>query len=93
MWFIDIRYLVKLEEGWVYSICVLEGYSRKILTRMASEYQDLTAVLQLLFATLSECGCPGMLISDNGTVFKAQDYQGILAALHIEAKYIEKGKP
>jgi transposase InsO family protein len=93
MWFIDIRHLVKLEAGWVYSICILEGYSRKILAGMASEYQDLTAVLQLLFATLSECGCPGTLISDNGAVFKAQDYQAILAALHIEVKYIEKGKP
>jgi hypothetical protein len=93
MRFIDIRYLVKLDERWVYSICILEGYSRKILAGMASEYQDLTATLQLLFATLSECGRPEMLISDNGAGFKAQDYQAILAALHIEATYIEQGKP
>ena len=30
-WFIDIRYLVKLDGSWVYSICIIEGYSRKIL--------------------------------------------------------------
>jgi len=24
-WFIDIRYLVQLDDGWVYSICILEG--------------------------------------------------------------------
>jgi len=30
MWFTDIRYLVQLDGSWVYSICVLEGYSRKI---------------------------------------------------------------
>ena len=36
MWFIDIRYLVRLDGRWVYSFCMLEGYSRKILAGMAS---------------------------------------------------------
>jgi hypothetical protein len=34
-WFIDIRYLVQRDGNWVYSICILEGYSRKILAGMA----------------------------------------------------------
>lgn len=92
-WFIDIRYLVEREEGWIYSICILEGYSRKILAGMASAFQDLSAVLSLLFAAFSEYGCPEALISDNGTVFQAQDYEAILEALDVEAKRIEKGKP
>lgn len=93
MWFIDIRYLVKLDAGWVYSICLLEGYSRKILAGMASAHQDLTAVLQLLCAALAEYGCPEMIISDHGAVFRAEDYKTILRALDIEPKYIEQGKP
>jgi transposase InsO family protein len=93
MWFIDIRYLVKLDAGWVYSICLLEGYSRKILAGMASAHQDLTAVLQLLFAALAEYGCPEMIISDHGAVCRAEDYKTILRALDIEPKYIEQGKP
>lgn len=40
MWFTDIRYLVQLDGSWVYSICVLEGYSRKMLAGMVSEHQD-----------------------------------------------------
>ena len=40
MWFIDIRYLVRLDGRWVYSFCMLEGYSRKILAGMASLHQD-----------------------------------------------------
>src|SRR6266542_4125715 len=48
LWFVDIRYLVKLEGHWVYSLCILEGYSRTILAGMASEHQDLHALLQLL---------------------------------------------
>lgn len=93
MWFIDIRYLVRLEGDWVYSICLLEGYSRKILAGMASQHQDLTAVLQLLFAALAEYGCPGMVISDHGAVFRAADYTTILRALEVEPTYIEQGKP
>ena len=48
MWFIAMRYLVQLDDGWLDSLCMLEGYSRKILAGMASAHQDLTAVLQLL---------------------------------------------
>ena len=93
MWFIDMRYLVQLDAGWVYSICILEGYARKMLAGMASAHQDLTAILQLLFAALAEYGCPTMVISDHGAVFRAGDYRRILRALEIEPKYIELRKP
>jgi transposase InsO family protein len=60
---------------------------------MASEYQDLTAVLQLLLAALSEYGCPDGIVSDNGAVFTAHDYGALWEALQVEVKHIEKGKP
>lgn len=91
-WFIDIRYLRQLDDHWTYSICVLEGYSRKILAGMASEYQDEVAVLQLLTAALTEYGCPGGIVSDNGAVFTAHAYCSLLETLGIEPCYIEKGK-
>lgn len=92
-WFIDIRYLVKLNDRWVYSICILEGYSRTILAGAVTEHQDLTAVLQILLAALTEYGCPEVIVSDNGAVFQANLYQTILKELQIDPKYIEKGKP
>lgn len=92
-WFIDIRYLRQFDDRWTYSICVLEGYSRKILAGMASEYQDEVAVLQLLTAALTEYGCPQGIVSDNGAVFTAHAYCGLLETLGIEPCYIEKGKP
>jgi putative transposase len=92
-WFIDIRYLVQHDGNWVYSICILEGYSRKILAGMASSYQDEIAVLQILAAALAEYGCPAGLVSDNGAVFDAAVYKAILATLGIERCPIEKGKP
>ena len=93
LWFTDIRYLVQLEGRWVYSICIIEGYSRKILAGMASPHQDLTAILQILFAALAAYGCPQAMVSDNGSVFTAGDYCAILQDLEIEPLHIEKGKP
>lgn len=55
-WFINIRYLVKLEGQWVYSLCIVEGYSRKILAGMASDYQNDLAVLQFP-RTVNQHGC------------------------------------
>jgi transposase InsO family protein len=93
LWFTDIRYLVQLDGSWVYSICLIEGYSRKIVAGMASPHQDLTAILQILFAALAEYGCPQAIVSDNGSVFRAGDYLAILRALDIEPLHIEQGKP
>ena len=72
---------------------MLEGYSRKMLAGMVSPHQDLTAVLQMLFAAVSAYGCPQALVSDNGSVFTAKDYLALLRDLGIEPLHIEKGKP
>jgi transposase InsO family protein len=93
LWFTDIRYLVQLDGSWVYSICLIEGYSRKIVAGMASPHQDLPAILQILFAALAEYGCPQAIVSDNGSLFRAGDYLAILRALDIEPLHIEQGKP
>src|SRR5262249_2095814 len=50
---------------------------RTILAGMASEHQDLPALLQLLFAALSTYGCPEGIVSDHGAVFRADDYVAI----------------
>jgi putative transposase len=94
-WFLDYRYLVRVgaDDHWVYSLCVIEGYSRKILAGMATEYQDTIAVLQLLSAALSEYGQPEGIVSDNGSVFTSEAYEGLLHDLGIVVCHIEKGKP
>jgi hypothetical protein len=72
---------------------MLEGYARKILAGMASAHQDLTAILQLLFAALAEYGCPAMVLSDHGAVFQAGDYRRIRRAWEIAPQYSELRKP
>jgi len=93
LWCVDMRYRVKIEGRWVSSLCMLEGYARTILAGMASEHQDLPALLQLLFAALSTYGCPEGIVSDHGAVFRAEDYVAMLKALEIEPKDIELRKP
>src|SRR5262245_36869081 len=94
-WCIDFRYLVRIGEDrhWVYSLLILEGYSRKILAGMATEHQDGVAVLQLLHAAVREYGRPAGMVSDNGAVFTAAAYEGVLRDLGIAVGHIEKGKP
>ena len=60
------------------------GWSRRIRTSRRC---------QLLFAALSEYGCPQALVSDNGSVFTAKDYLAILRDLEIEPLHIETGNP
>src|SRR5947209_6088700 len=94
-WFIDFRYLVRIGEDrhLVYSLLIIEGYSRKILASMATESQDLVAVLQLLSAAIVEYGRPDGMVSDNGSVFTSDIYEGLLRELGNEVCHIEKGKP
>ena len=92
-WFIDLRYLIKQEQRWFYSICIIEGYSRKILAGLVSERQDLLAILRLLHPVLLEYGLPDGLVSDNAKIFKSAGYLQLLNTLNIQPCYIEGGEP
>jgi transposase InsO family protein len=93
-WFIDFRYLVRMgdDRHWVYSLLILEGYSRKILAGMACDHQDVVAVLQLLTAAFREHGRPDVMVSDNGSVFTADVYEGLLSELGLEVCHIGEGQ-
>lgn len=91
-WFIDIRYLVKFEGEWVYSICIIEGLSRTMLAGMASHYQDEIAILQLLHAAFGEYGLPWGIVSDNASVFIAEAFLRVLDGLDIQPCPIESGQ-
>ena len=72
---------------------ILEGYIRKILAGMATDSQDVVAVLQVLTSALAAYGRPEGSSRDNGSVFTAAVYEGLLEELDITVCHIEQGKP
>jgi putative transposase len=93
IWFCDIRYIVKYQESWVYSIIFIDGYSRMMLAGGACLRQDLSHVIAILQKALIWYGCPKQIISDNGSVFKSHLLARAVDRLGIDWQRIEKGKP
>lgn len=94
-WTVDLRYLDmhQLGGGMIYVISVLDNYSRAILASALARSQDLTAYLIVLFAAVRAFGNPETLVSDNGSIFKANEAVRIYTALGIRKEQIEKRQP
>ena len=93
-WTADIRYL---EHGLgpfrVYSVTILDNYSRAILASGLSRTQDLSAFLLILYMAVAQHGAPEALVTDSGGVFLAKQAQRIYAALGIRKEEIERRQP
>jgi hypothetical protein len=93
-WTVDLRYLDhQLGGGNIYSITIMENYSRAILASAISRKQDVTAFLIVLFAAIQQHGSPEGLVSDSGGVFHAKKALAIYARLGIAKHQIDKGQP
>jgi len=94
-WSVDLRYIDvhRVDADPVYCISILENYSRAILASALSRRQDQSAYLTVLYAALHQYGCPEALVSDNGSVFKADRAEAIYAALGITHERIEHHQP
>jgi transposase InsO family protein len=90
-WFFDIRYLDHgLGAFKVYTITLLDGYSRAILASLLSRSQDLAAVLLALYAAIRQHGTPEALVTDSGGVFLATQAQRVYAALAVRKEEIAR---
>jgi putative transposase len=91
-WFVDVRYLDMhtLGGGMIYCISILEGYSRAILASAVSRRQRFEEYIAVLYAAICKHGCPEILVSDHGSVFRDHRAMQIYSALGIEKKEIEK---
>lgn len=90
-WSVDIRYLEhQLGKGNIYSITILENYSRAVIASAISRTQDLTAYLIVLFAAIRMHGSPDGLVSDGGAVFKAKQALEIYKRLGVVKHQIDK---
>lgn len=89
-WFIDHRFLEKIEGVQYYSLCILEGYSRAFLAGVVLATQARGPVLKLLYETVAKWGAPAAIVSDRGAAFISQDYDRCCSRLGIRVEHIEK---
>jgi len=92
-WFMDIRYIVQLQEQWIYSILLLEGYSRKILAGTVSYTRDAVVVLAVLYSAMRARGLPEAIVTNGDPVFRSDAYIQLCEALGIQRQLIEKAHP
>jgi len=94
IWSVDIRYLKNdTVAGRAYSIAILDNYSRALVASALSPRQDLTAFLIVLYAAIRQHGAPEILVSDSGSVFRAQQARAIYRALGIDKREIARKQP
>lgn len=91
-WFIDHRYLVKIDGIQYYSLAILEGYSRAFLSGIVLATQSRGPVLKLLHDTVTLWGTPGGIVSDSGGAFISHDYSDTCGRLGIVVHHIESGQ-
>jgi putative transposase len=96
-WSSDVRHLDVVDEGLVgskaYAITVLDNYSRAVVASAVSPTQDLPAFLSVLHRAVREHGPPDALVTDSGSVFRANRAKAVYEALGVQKHEIEKGRP
>jgi transposase len=71
VWFADLRYLVKIEGRWLYSILIFDGYSRAIVGAGCFERQNFAQLVQVFRQAIAQWGAPDEVVSDHAKVFVA----------------------
>jgi putative transposase len=94
-WTVDVRYIDvhQLGGGNIYTITILDNYSRFIVGSVLSRTQNLRAYLHVLLSAVTDYGAPQALVSDGGAIFKAHSAMAIYAALGIEKEQIQRRQP
>src|SRR3954471_7023309 len=94
-WTVDVRYIDvhQLGGGNVYTITIIDNYSRFIVGSVLSRTQDQPAYLQVLLSAVTEYGAPEAIVSDGGSIFKATRAMAIYAALGIQKEQILLRQP
>lgn len=96
-WSVDLCYIEKHHlpgiSGPVYIWTILDNASRQIVASAPSKSQTLWDYLLVLFTAIHVHGAPIGLVSDGGSVFKANVALKLYQRLGIEKKRIQPGQP
>jgi transposase InsO family protein len=91
VWFTDVRYLVKTDGQWLYSILIFDGYSRASVGAGCFDRQTISRLIQVFRQAIERWGAPEVVVSDHGAAFVA--LQPCLEQLAIQWAPITTGRP
>ena len=90
VWEIDITY-IKIRHGFVYLVCLIDVFSRKIMGHCLSTFLDTQSCLQALYNGILHA-TPEIINSDQGCQFTSNDWISTLTALGIQISMDGKGR-
>jgi len=90
VWSSDITY-VRLAQGWVYLVAVLDWYSRYVLTWAVSNTLDSAFCVTALERALTQAR-PAIFNTDQGSQFTSQEFTGRLLAADVRISMDGRGR-
>jgi putative transposase len=90
VWSTDITY-IRLQEGFIYLVAVIDWYSRYVLSWQLSNSLDVEFCIEALEESL-EKGLPYIFNTDQGCQFTSKDFTGILLGKKIKISMDSKGR-
>lgn len=91
VWSTDITY-IRLKEGFVYLVAIIDWYSRRVLAWRLSNTMDTTFCIDCLEDALLHYGCPETFNTDQGSQFTSKDFVGILNRENIQISMDGRGR-
>jgi putative transposase len=90
VWSSDITY-IRLAQGWVYLVAVLDWYSRYVLTWAVSNTLDSAFCVAALERALTQAR-PAIFNTDQGSQFTSQEFTGRLLAADVRISMDGRGR-
>jgi putative transposase len=91
VWSTDITY-IRLPQGFVYLVAVIDWYSRKVLSWRISNSMDTSFCVDCLEEALRGYGKPDIFNSDQGSQFTSLAFTGVLARESITISMDGRGR-
>ncbi|AEK58271.1 integrase catalytic subunit [Acidithiobacillus caldus SM-1] len=91
VWSTDITY-VRLKQGFVYLVAIMDWYSRKVLSWRISNTMDTAFCVDCLEEALQRYGAPEIFNSDQGSQFTSEAFVGVLKAHDVRISMDGRGR-
>jgi putative transposase len=91
VWSTDITY-IRLAQGFVYLVAIIDWYSRKVLAWQVSNTMDANFCVDCLVAAINEYGVPEIFNTDQGSQFTSEGWIRVLQENAIKISMDGRGR-